>query len=325
MTDDVLLNVVELYKHFPIVSGIRRREGVVRAVDGVSFSIRRGETLGLVGESGSGKSTVARLILRLYEPTAGKVIFRGNDIFSLGGEKLRRIRKDMQMIFQDPFSSLNPRMRIFDIVAEPLATHTNLTRKEIEKKVVELIRVVGLKSHRLHCYPHQFSGGQRQRIGIARALSLSPKLIICDEPVSALDVSIQAQILNLLKDLQDKFELTYLFISHDLHVVRYMSTRICVMYLGKVVEEGPAEEVFISPAHPYTKSLVSAVPVADPTIRERDRIILEGEPASPINPPHGCRFHPRCPLSKPRCTEEEPPVLSVGSNHSVACHFPLVH
>lgn len=321
MVAENLLSVRDLSKLFPVTSGFGGVKGVIHAVDGVSFDIHPGETLGLVGESGSGKSTIARLILRLYDPTSGQVIFQGKDLASLSKEELREARKDVQIIFQDPFSSLDPRMRVSDIVAEPLVTHSKAGKKEIQEQVAEIIRVVGLKPFHLRQYPHQFSGGQRQRIGIARALTLHPKLVLCDEPVSALDVSIQSQILNLLKDLQEKFNLTYLFISHDLHIVRYMSNRVCVMYMGKIVEQGPTEEVFHDPRHPYTRSLVSVVPMADPDMRNREKVILEGEIPSALNPPSGCRFRTRCPVVQDICKEKEPPVCAVGESRTVACHL----
>jgi oligopeptide/dipeptide ABC transporter ATP-binding protein len=321
MVEERLLSVRDLSKIFPVTSGFGKSRGAIHAVDGVSFDTYPGETLGLVGESGSGKSTIARLILRLHDPMSGSVVFQGRDLAGLDKEQLREVRKDVQIIFQDPFASLDPRMRVADIVAEPLVTHGGGTRKEIEAKVLRITSVVGLKPYQLRQYPHQFSGGQRQRIGIARALTLHPKLVLCDEPVSALDVSIQSQILNLLKDLQAEFNLTYLFISHDLHIVRYMSNRVCVMYMGKIVEQGPTEDVFNDPRHPYTRSLISVVPTADPEMRNREKVILEGELPSALNPPSGCRFRTRCPVVMDICKEKEPPVCDVGGARVVACHL----
>jgi len=296
----------------------QRQVGVVKAVDGVSFTIRRGETLGLVGESGCGKTTTGRVILRLQEPTAGEVIFEGRNVFALNKEELRRMRRDMQIIFQDPYSSLNPRMTVGDIVGEPLEIHNIARGREKLRRVQELLEVVGLSPYHVNRYPHEFSGGQRQRIGIARALALNPKLIICDEPVSALDVSIQAQILNLLEDLQKEFKLTYLFIAHDLSVVRHISDRVAVMYLGKIVELAPTEQLFENPQHPYTEALLSAVPIPDPEVK-RERIILPGDVPSPVNPPPGCRFHTRCLYAEERCRLEEPPLEEVAPGHFAAC------
>lgn len=320
MQDETILEVRNLKKYFPITKGFifQRQVGAVKAVDGVSFTIRRGETLGLVGESGCGKTTTGRVILRLQEPTAGEVIFEGRNVFALNKEELRRMRRDMQIIFQDPYSSLNPRMTVGDIVGEPLEIHNIARGREKLRRVQELLEVVGLSPYHVNRYPHEFSGGQRQRIGIARALALNPKLIICDEPVSALDVSIQAQILNLLEDLQKEFKLTYLFIAHDLSVVRHISDRVAVMYLGKIVELAPTEQLFENPQHPYTEALLSAVPIPDPEVK-RERIILPGDVPSPVNPPPGCRFHTRCLYAEERCRLEEPPLEEVAPGHFAAC------
>lgn len=313
-----LVEVRNLKKYFP-VKGLLRVKGYVKAVDGVSFNIERGTTLGLVGESGSGKTTVGKLILRLLEPTSGSVYYDGRDIFKLKGKDLKEFRRKAQMVFQDPYSSLNPRMTVFQIIMEPVKVH-KIKVDDPESFVVKLLYRVGLNETHLYRYPHEFSGGQRQRIAIARVLALRPEFIVLDEPTSALDVSVQAQILELLKDLQRDFNLTYLFISHDLGVVRYMSDYIAVMYLGKIVEYGPAEEVFEKPLHPYTQALFSAIPIPDPIeTRRRKRIKVPGEPPSPINPPSGCRFHPRCPIAKDVCKREEPKLEEVESGHYVAC------
>ncbi|TGE32358.1 dipeptide ABC transporter ATP-binding protein [Desulfosporosinus sp. Sb-LF] len=319
---ETLLKVENLQKYFPIRKGIvvQKHVGDVKAVDRVSFDIRRGETLGMVGESGCGKSTIGRTILRLLEPTAGKVIFEGKVLNDLSGEEMRKMRSQMQMIFQDPYASLNPRMRVGDIIGEPILIHGTSNRAEREKRVRKLLDVVGLSPYHGARYPHEFSGGQRQRIGIARALSVNPKLIVCDEPVSALDVSIQAQVINLLEDLQREFDLTYLFIAHDLSVVKHISNRIVVMYLGKMVELTDSDELYNNPQHPYTIALLSAIPVPDPTVK-KDRIILKGDVPSPVNPPSGCRFHTRCPKAQGICKEQDPEFRDIGAGHFVACHL----
>lgn len=318
-----LLEVRDLVKHFPMKKGFipSRRSATVKAVDGVSFCINRGETLGLVGESGCGKSTTGRLILRLIEPTSGDVCFEGRNILKLSGEGMRELRKDMQIMFQDPYASLNPRMSVGDIIGEPIEVHGLARGKERDKRVQELLEVVGLAPYHLKRYPHEFSGGQRQRIGIARALAVRPKLIVCDEPVSALDVSIQAQVINLLQDLQNDFGLTYLFIAHDLSVVRHISDRIAVMYLGKIVELAPKDELYINPQHPYTEALLSSVPIPDPK-HKRQRIILEGDVPSPVKLPSGCRFHTRCRYAQDICSQTDPAVTHIGNEHYVTCHFP---
>jgi oligopeptide transport system ATP-binding protein len=319
-----LIKVDKLTKHFPITRGIliQREIGAVQAVDKVSFDIRKGETLGLVGESGCGKSTTGRTILQLYRPTAGKVYYGGTDLTELKGEGLRKMRRNMQMIFQDPYASLNPRLTVGNIIAEPLEVHSIGNAKERRERTRELLRLVGLSPHFVNRYPHEFSGGQRQRIGVARALALQPDFIVCDEPISALDVSIQAQVVNLLEELQETFGLTYLFIAHDLSMVRHISDRTAVMYLGKVVELATRDELYAHPLHPYTQALLSAVPIPDP-IKEgrRQRIILEGDVPSPVNPPGGCRFHPRCPLAIDVCKQEEPEWREVAPDHWVACHL----
>ena len=323
---DAILEVDRLVKHFPIKAGILfdREIGRVRAVDDVSFTVRRGETLGLVGESGCGKSTLARSILQLIEPTSGSVRFQGREIIGLRASELRALRREMQMIFQDPYASLNPRKRVAQIVGDPMRLHGASGGDETRKAVQGLLERVGLNPEHYNRYPHEFSGGQRQRIGIARALALEPKLIIADEPVSALDVSIQAQIINLLEDLQNDFDLTYVFVAHDLSVVRHVADRIAVMYLGKIVELGPADEVYANPIHPYTLSLLSAVPIPDPRANAaRDPLVLEGDVPSPANPPAACRFHTRCPFATEICAEVEPQLVDHGNGHWAACHYPL--
>ena len=327
MGEDILLQVSELKKYFPVRRGVFRRVvGWVKAVDDVDMFIPEGETLGLVGESGCGKTTTGRTILRLVEPTAGKILFRSKglgdvvDIAKLDKKSLKPLRREMQIIFQDPYSSLNPRMTVGDIVGEPLVVHRVTRGREKEERVTELLQAVGLKPEHMRRYPHEFSGGQRQRIGIARALALDPQLIVCDEPVSALDVSIQAQVLNLLEDLQEQFHLTYLFIAHDLSVVKHISDRVAVMYLGKIVELAETEELFTHPLHPYTEALLSAVPVPDPDY-EAERIILQGDVPSPVNPPPGCYFHPRCPYAKDICSQAAPEFQDYGAHHFAACHF----
>lgn len=319
---DVLLSVKNLVKHFPIRQGIifSKQIGAVQAVDDITFDVQKGETLGLVGESGCGKTTAGRCILRLIEPTSGQVIFDGKDVPSLSKEELRELRKEMQIIFQDPYGSLNPRMTVGDIIGEPLHIHKLAKGAEKEKRVREILEVVGLSAFHARRFPHEFSGGQRQRIGIARALAVDPRLIICDEPVSALDVSIQAQVINLLQDLQTEFDLTYLFIAHDLSVVKHISDRVAVMYLGKIVELTDKTELYRNPKHPYTQALLSAIPEADPTIK-KERIILKGDVPSPINPPQGCRFHTRCPKVMDICRSVEPEFVDSGHGHFVACHL----
>ncbi len=322
-----LLEVRDLYKYFPINAGVfSRHVGDVKAVDGVDFSIRSGDTLGLVGESGSGKTTAGRVVLRLLPATKGQVLFEGTDIGELGREEMRKLRKSMQIIFQDPYASLNPRMTVGDIVGEPLRIHDLAKGKEAETRVQELLRLVGLQPYHANRYPHEFSGGQRQRIGIARALAVSPKFIVADEPVSALDVSIQAQVINLLQDLQAQFGLTYLFIAHDLSVVRHISTRVAVMYVGKIVEIADRDDLYENPLHPYTQALLSAIPIPDPAIESRrKRIIISGDIPSPVNPPSGCRFHTRCPIAFDRCKVEVPPLRSYAPNHVAACHWVEEH
>ncbi len=316
-----LVEVKELKKFFPVRSNFFARSKLfVQAVSGVSLTIRRGETLGLVGESGCGKSTLGRLILRLEEPTEGQIFFEGEDILTYDSERLRHLRRQMQIIFQDPYSSLNPRKTVGSIIEEPLIIHHIGARKKRQERVMQLIDVVGLRPEHINRYPHEFSGGQRQRIGIARALALNPKLIIADEPVSALDVSIQAQVLNLLEDLQNEFHLTYLFIAHDLSVVEHISDRVCVMHLGKIAELALSADLYREPKHPYTQALLSANPVPDPTL-ERRRILLQGEVPSPINPPTGCNFHTRCLNCLEVCSQVTPPLLEYEPQHWVACHL----
>jgi oligopeptide/dipeptide ABC transporter ATP-binding protein len=320
-----LIEVRHVKKYFPIRKGLLQREVArVHAVDDVSFTVREGETLGLVGESGCGKSTLGRTIVRLLEPTAGQIVFRGRQIETLRPGTLRPLRREMQMVFQDPYASLNPRKRVGSIIGDPLKIHGIGDAKERKAQVEELLETVGLSPEHYNRFPHEFSGGQRQRIGIARALALRPKLVVADEPVSALDVSIQSQMLNLLEDLQDEFQLTYIFIAHDLAVVRHVSDRIAVMYLGKLVELSPAEELYERPIMPYTEALLSAVPIPDPDLaRVRERIVLVGDVPSPINPPSGCRFHPRCRYATQVCKEIEPPLVDYGNGHLAACHHPL--
>ena len=321
---DPLVEVRNLKKYFPIRKGLLQREvGRVHAVDDVTFAVREGETLGLVGESGCGKSTLGRTVVRLLEPTEGVVLFEGRDISSLGTRALRPLRRQMQMVFQDPYASLNPRKRVGSIIGTPLKIH-GVEKSERRARVQELLQTVGLSPEHYNRFPHEFSGGQRQRIGVARALALHPKLIVADEPVSALDVSIQSQMLNLLDDLQKELQLTYIFIAHDLGVVRHVSNRIAVMYLGKLVELSPAEELYQRPIMPYTEALLSAVPIPDPDLSaKRERIVLEGDVPSPINPPSGCRFHPRCRYMTDICKEVEPPLVDYGNGHLAACHHPL--
>jgi oligopeptide transport system ATP-binding protein len=320
-----LLEVRHVKKYFPIRKGVLQREVArVHAVDDVSVAVREGETLGLVGESGCGKSTLGRTVVRLLEPTDGQIIFRGTPIERFGTRRMRPLRREMQMVFQDPYASLNPRKRVGTIVSDPMRIHNLGSRAEQKRRVGEILETVGLSPEHYNRFPHEFSGGQRQRIGIARALALRPKLIVADEPVSALDVSIQSQMLNLLDDLQNELQLTYIFIAHDLGVVRHVSDRIAVMYLGKIVELSPAEELYTRPIMPYTEALLSAVPIPDPDLAEkRERIVLEGDVPSPINPPSGCRFHPRCRYATEICREVEPPLVDYGNAHLAACHHPL--
>jgi len=320
-----LVEVEDLVTHFPIREGLLGRQvAAVHAVDGVTFSVREGETLGLVGESGCGKSTLGRTIVRLLEPTSGDVRFQGRSIAHLRARELRPLRREMQMVFQDPYASLNPRKRIGSVIAAPMKIHGVGDARERRRRVQELLDVVGLSPEHYNRYPHEFSGGQRQRIGVARALALRPKLVVADEPVSALDVSIQSQMLNLLEDLQEEFHLTYIFIAHDLGVVRHVSDRIAVIYLGKLVELSPAAELYERPIMPYTEALLSAVPIPDPDLSDqRERIVLQGDVPSPIDPPSGCRFHPRCRYRTDVCSAVEPPLVDYGGGHLAACHHPL--
>ena len=324
---DDLLVVRGLYKYFPITAGILQRHVAdVRAVDGIDFEVRRGETLGLVGESGSGKTTAGRVILRLTDETDGSIRFEGRELVGLSAKELRPLRKEMQIIFQDPYASLNPRMTVGAIVREPLEIHDIAHGDEAEKRVRELLRLVGLQPYHANRYPHEFSGGQRQRIGVARALAVNPKFIVADEPVSALDVSIQAQVINLLQDLQQQLGLTYLFIAHDLSVVRHISNRVAVMYVGKIVEIADRERLYDNPLHPYTQALLSAIPIPDPDVeRRRKRIILTGDIPSPVNPPSGCRFHTRCPIAFDRCKVEVPAFTEYEPGHRAACHWVEEH
>lgn len=325
VASETLIDVRDLKMHFPLTQGIimQRVVGHVRAVDGISFSIERGQTLGLVGESGSGKTTIGRTIVRLYKPTSGQILFGEQDLAVLKGEGLRQLRRHVQMVFQDPYASLNPRFTIGSLIAEPMHIYNVASRSEIRERTAELLKVVGLRSEYIDRYPHEFSGGQRQRIAVARALSINPEFVIADEPVSALDVSIRAQVLNLLQRLQKQFNLTYLFISHDLSVVRHVADRIAVMYLGKIVELADRDELYRAPKHPYTRALLSAIPIPDPQIeKNRHRIILSGDLPSPINIPKGCRFHTRCPMAQEICRIEEPVFeRKEGREHFAACHF----
>ena len=321
--NQTLVQVKNLVKHFPITQGIiiQKQIGAVKAVDNITFDIYKGETLGLVGESGCGKTTTGRTLLQLYRPTSGEVRYAGIDITTIPGNILRKMRQKMQMIFQDPYASLNSRWTISRIISEPLRVHKLCEKSEVQDKVAELLELVRLNSHHLNRYPHEFSGGQRQRIGIARALASSPEFIVCDEPISALDVSIQAQVVNLLEDLQEKFDLTYLFIAHDLSMVRHICDRVAVMYLGIIVELGRRDDLYNNPLHPYTQALLSAVPIPDPKItRSQQRTILEGDPPSPSDPPAGCRFHPRCPIAKSHCSIDIPVWREIENDHWVACH-----
>jgi oligopeptide/dipeptide ABC transporter ATP-binding protein len=322
-----LVKLEGIKKFFPITRGIvfQKHIGDVHAVDDVDLEIYPGETLGLVGETGCGKSTLARVVMRLYKPTDGKLYFNGEDITGLKGKDLRELRRNLQMIFQDPFASLDPRKTVGSIISEPFRIHKTVKKDRIKPEVQELMELVGLNPEHFNRYPHAFSGGQRQRIGVARALALRPKLIVCDEPVSALDVSIQAQIINLLEDLQEELNLTYLFIAHDLSIVKHVSDRVAVMYLGRIVEMAPGEELYLNPKHPYTGALLSAVPIPDPKLAsQKKRIILEGDVPSPIDPPSGCRFHPRCPRAQfPTCRDEDPPLVPFHEGQVAACHFPL--
>ena len=323
-TDNVLMQVKDLVKHFPINQGIilQRQVGAVRAVDGISFDVHKGETLGLVGESGCGKSTTGRTVLQLYRPTSGTVNFDGVDLVALKGDALRKMRRKMQMIFQDPYASLNPRMTISEIIGEPLIVHHVASGKDVEQRVENLLELVGLSPTFANRFPHEFSGGQRQRIGVARALALQPSFIVCDEPISALDVSIQAQVVNLLEELQTQFNLTYLFIAHDLSMVRHISDRVAVMYLGVIVELASRDEIYRSPLHPYTQALLSAVPIPDPFAEaQRKRVILQGDVPTPTNPPSGCRFRTRCPIAQAACAESRPEFRELKPGHFVACHF----
>jgi len=321
-SNNILIEIENLVMYFPVTAGVfRKKVGDVKAVDGISFFIKKGETLGLVGESGCGKTTTGRCIIRLYEPTGGKIHFQGKDLTQLKGEELRKLRRDMQLIFQDPYASLDPRMTAGGIIGEPILVHNLAKGKELKEQVDELLSMVGLEPRMAIRYPHEFSGGQRQRIGLARALSVRPSLIICDEPVSALDVSIQTQVITLLMRLREELGLTYLFIAHDLSVVRHISDRVAVMYLGKLVEITNSDELYDNPLHPYTQALLSAVPIPDPVVdRERKRILLTGDVPSPVNPPSGCNFHPRCHMAIDICKEQQPEWRDIGGDHWVSCH-----
>jgi oligopeptide transport system ATP-binding protein len=320
---DALVSVTDLAKHFPIMKGVFRRQvGAVRAVDGISFDIYRGETLGLVGESGSGKSTAGRTVLRLEKPTAGSIRFEGRDLSTLSNSQLRKLRPNMQMVFQNPHSSLNPRMTVASIIGEPLVEHRSLTKQERRRRIGELLELVGLDPSHANRYPHEFSGGQRQRIGIARAIALDPDFIVCDEPIAALDVSIQAQVVNVLERIQDELGLAYLFISHDMSMIRHIADRVAVMYLGRIVELAPVDQLYEQPKHPYTRALHSAVPVPDPVVEgQRVRVILKGDIPSPAHPPSGCPFHTRCPVARDRCAVDVPEYREIEPGHFVACHF----
>jgi oligopeptide transport system ATP-binding protein len=323
-SQEVLLRVDRLVKHFPITRGIliQRKVGAVHAVDDISFNIYKGETLGLVGESGCGKSTTGRTILQLYRPTSGSVFFEGRDLSKLSGDEMRKTRRRIQMIFQDPYASLNPRMTVGEIIGEPMTIHRTYQGREHEERVQHMLKIVGLNPAFANRYPHEFSGGQRQRIGVARAMALDPSMVICDEPISALDVSIQAQVVNLLEDLQKELGLTYLFIAHDLSMVRHISDRVAVMYLGILVELADNKELYKNPLHPYTQALLSAVPIPDPVAEEkRQRVILQGDVPSPVNPPSGCRFRTRCPIAAAICAEAKPEFREVSPSHFVACHM----
>ena len=322
-----LVEVRDLVKYFPIHAGLLSRHvGDVKAVDGVGFDLEAGDTLGLVGESGSGKTTIGRMLLHLLPATSGSIRYNGVEITTMRADDIRRLRRQIQIIFQDPYASLNPRMTVGEIIGEPLRIHGIATGKAARDRVAELLRLVGLRPYSANRYPHEFSGGQRQRIGIARALAVDPKFIVCDEPVSALDVSIQAQVINLLEDLQQQFGLTYLFIAHDLSVVRHISTRVAVMYVGKIVELSTRDEIYERPLHPYTQALLSAIPIPDPAAeRRRKRIVLSGDIPSPVDPPSGCRFHTRCPVAFERCKVEDPPFRDYGGGHFAACHWVEEH